>query len=98
MTCRSNKAPIYYMNARFAFKKNKSISERSSWIVSIYNNPAEIMEHDKRTMYRLTNEAYGKNSKAKNKQVIIREVNDVIFLNYSNLTIDEHQRQNKTKV
>ena len=56
------------------------------------------MEHDKRTMHRLTNEAYGKNSKAKNKQVIIREVSDVIFLNYSNLTIDEHQRENKTKV
>ena len=56
------------------------------------------MEHDKRTMYRLTNEAYGKNSKTKNKQVIIREVSDVIFLNYSNLTLDEHQRQNKTKV
>tara|TARA_R110002020_G_scaffold136382_1_gene304161 strand:+ start:922 stop:1164 length:243 start_codon:yes stop_codon:yes gene_type:complete len=80
------------MNARFAFKKNKSISERSSWIVSIYNNAADIMEHDKRTMFRLTSEAYGKNSKAKNKQVIIREVSDVIFLNYSNLTVDEHQR------
>ena len=82
------------MNARFAFKKNKSISERSSWIVSIYNNPAEIMEHDKRTMHRLTSEAYGKNSKAKNKQVIIRKVSDVIFLNYSNLTIDEHKGKN----
>jgi len=86
------------MNARFAFKKNKSISERSLWIVSLYNNPADIMEHDKRTMHRLTREAYGKNSKAKNKQIIIRELSDIIFLNYSNLTVDEHQRQNKTKV
>ena len=86
------------MNARFAFKKNKSISERSSWIVSIYNNAADIMEHDKRTMFRLTNEAYGKNSKAKNKQVIIREITNKIFLNYSNLTIDEHQKTNRTKM
>ena len=88
MTCPSKKASIYYMNARFAFKKNKSISERSSWIVSIYDNATDIMEHDKRTVSRLIREAYGKNSKAKNKHII----------NYSNLSIDEHQRQNKTKM
>lgn len=98
MTCPSKKAPIYYMNARFAFKKNKSISERSSWIVSIYDNATDIMEHDKRTVSRLIREAYGKNSKAKNKHIIIREITNKIFLNYSNLSIDEHQRQNKTKM
>ena len=80
------------MTARIAFKKNKRISERFVWVVSVFDKPHDIMEHDKRTMHRLTNEAYGKNSKAKNKQIIIREVSDVIFLNHSNLTIDEHQR------
>jgi len=98
MTCRSKKAPIYYMNARIAFKKNKSISERSVWIVSIYDNPADIMAHDKKTMGRLITECYGKGSKAKIKQVIIREITSKIFLTNSTLSVDEHQRINKTKV
>ena len=79
------------MNARIAYKKNKSVSERSSWIVSIYDKPFDIMKHDKRTMSRLINEAYGKKSKDQNKEIIIRGVTSKIFLNYSNLTIDEHQ-------
>ena len=86
------------MNARIAYKKNKGVSERLSWIVSMYDNPADIMEHDKRTVFRLTKEAYGKNSKAKNKQIIIREITNKIFLNYSNLTIDEHKKTNRTKM
>jgi len=91
MTCRSSKAPIYYMNAQIAYKKNKIVSERSSWIVSIYDKPYDIMKHDKRTMNRLINEAYGKKSKNKNKEIIIRGITSKLFLNYSNLTLDEHQ-------
>ena len=79
------------MNARIAYKKNKSVSERSSWIVSIYDKPFDIMKHDKRTMSRLINEVYGKKSKDKNKEIIIRGITSKKFINYSNLTIDEHQ-------
>jgi len=79
------------MNARIAYKKNKTVSERSSWIVSIYDKPFDIMKHDKRTMSRLINEVYGKKSKNQNKEIIIRGITSKIFLNYSNLTIDEHQ-------
>lgn len=79
------------MNARIAYKKNKSVSERSSWIVSIYDKPFDIMKHDKRTMIRLINEVYGKKSKDKNKEIIIRGITSKKFINYSNLTIDEHQ-------
>ena len=92
MTSRSKKAPVYYMNARIAFKKNKVVSERLSWIVSVYDNTYDIMKHDKRTINRLLNEVYGKSSKAKNKEIIIREITNKKLLSYSNLTIDEHQK------
>lgn len=98
MTCHSKKAPIYYINARIAFKKRKVISERLSWIVSIYDNPADIMQHDKKAMSRLKSEVYGKSSKSKGGDVIVREIISKQFLNYSNLSIDEHQRSNNTKV
>ena len=80
------------MNARIAYKKNKIVSERSSWIVSIYDNPFDIMKHDKRTIDRLINEVYGKKSKNQNKEIIIRRITSKKLINYSNLTIDEHQR------
>ena len=70
------------MNARIAYKKNKSVSERSSWIVSIYDKPFDIMKHDKRTMSRLINEVYGKKSKDKNKEIIIRGITSKKFINY----------------
>ena len=59
------------MNARIAYKKNKIVSERSSWIVSIYDKPFDIMKHDKRTIDRLINEVYGKKSKNQNKEIIL---------------------------
>jgi hypothetical protein len=83
------------MNARIAFKKKKIVSERSLWIVSIYDKPYDIVRYDKRTTQRLVNEVYGKKSKVAEKGIIIRSITDKIFLNYSNLTKDEHQRQNK---
>ena len=79
------------MNARIAYKKNKIVSERSSWIVSVYDKPFDIMKHDKRTMNRLINEVYGKKSKNLNKEIIIRGITSKLIINYSNLTIDEHQ-------
>ena len=94
MPCHSDKPTIYYMHARIAFKKRKAISERVLWIVSVFDNPADIMAYDSKTMHRLRMECYGKNSKAE-KQIIIREVKDKISLGKSNLTIDEHKKQNK---
>ena len=79
------------MNAQIAFKKNKVVSERLLWVVSIYDTPFDIMKHDKRTMSRLINEVYGKKSKDKNKEIIIRGITSKKLINYSNLTIDEHQ-------
>tara|TARA_B110000503_G_scaffold60922_2_gene96743 strand:- start:1011 stop:1253 length:243 start_codon:yes stop_codon:yes gene_type:complete len=79
------------MNARIAYKKNKIVSERSSWIVSVYDKPFDIMKHDERTMSRLINEVYGKKSKNLNKEIIIRGITSKRIINYSNLTIDEHQ-------
>jgi hypothetical protein len=50
------------------------------------------MKHDKRTIDRLINEVYGKKSKNQNKEIIIRRITSKKLINYSNLTIDEHQR------
>ncbi len=55
------------------------------------------MRYDKKTMSRLRMELYGKNSKA-DKQVIIREIIDKKELSKSQLTLDEHKRQNNVKV
>ena len=93
MTCHS-KAPIYYMNARVAFKKRKVVHERVMWIVSVFDNPADIVTYDIKTMTRLGQELYAKNAKA-DKKIIIREVVDKKKISYSNLSIDEHKRQNK---
>lgn len=56
------------------------------------------MQHDKKAMSRLKSEVYGKSSKSKGGDVIVREIISKQFLNYSNLSIDEHQRSNNTKV
>jgi hypothetical protein len=93
MTCHS-KAPIYYMNARVAFKKRKVVHERVMWIISVFDNPADILNYDVKTMTRLGHELYGKNSKTE-KKIIIREILDKKFISYSNLTQHEHKRQNK---
>ena len=36
--------------------------------------------------------------KAKDKELIVRKVLEVVELNHSNLTIDEHKRQYKNKM
>jgi len=86
------------MHARIAFKKQKRIYERVVWIVSVFDIPADIVKYDKHTMYRLTVEMYGKHSKAKDKSIIIREISDKITLSKSQLTLDEHKRQDKKQV
>jgi len=92
-----SKPYIYLMTARVAFKKRKEAHERVKWIISVFTDPADIMKYDKHTMSRLKTELYGKNSKA-DKQVIIREIIEKKQISKSQLTLDEHKRQNHVKV
>jgi hypothetical protein len=85
------------MTARVAFKKRKAVHERVVWIVSVFDNPNDIRNHDIKTMTRLEQELYGKNAKSE-KQIIIREILDKKLISYSTLTKDEHQQQNKEQV
>lgn len=91
MTSPSEKAQIYYMHARVAFKKRKDVHERVMWIISVHDNPSDIMAYDRGTMNRLRVELYPKT--AKEKQVIVREILDVLPLCKSNLTLEQHIKQ-----
>ena len=96
MTCHSNKPLVKHMCVRVAFKKNKRVHERDVWIVTVFDTPADIMRYSKRAIRQLQEKLFTK--KAKNKELIVRKILEVVELNHSNLTIDEHKRQNKTKV
>lgn len=96
MTSRS-KTPIHYMTARVAFKKRKVVHERVVWIVSVFENPSDIMAYDSKTMHRLGLELYGKNAKSE-KQIIIREILTKKFISNSTLSKDEHKKQNQEKM
>ncbi len=74
MTCHSDKAPIYYMTARVAFKKKKVVHERLVWIVSVFDNPNDIRNYDAKTMSRIEQEFYGKTKAV--RSVMIREIVD----------------------
>jgi len=94
MTCRSDRAPIYHMTARVAFKKRKVVHERVVWIVSVFEDPNDIRMYDQKTMTRLEQQIFGKNSKA-DKHIIIREIVDKKLISHSTLSLDEHKKQNK---
>ena len=89
-----SKVPIYFMTARVAFKKRKVVHERVVWIVSVFDDPNDIRNYDKKTMHRLETELYGKNAKSA-KHVIIREILDKKFISHSTLSLDDHRKQNK---
>jgi len=84
------------MRVRVAFKKNKRVHERDMWIVTVYDTPTDIITYDKRAKSQMQNKIFTK--KAKNKELIIREILEVVELNHSNLTIDEHKRQNNKEM
>ena len=84
------------MRVRVAFKKSKRVHERDMWIVTVFDTPADIMRYSKKAIENMQNEIFGK--KAKNKELIVREILEVKELTHSNLTIDEHKRQNKREV
>jgi|TARA_Y100000289_G_scaffold51556_1_gene52728 hypothetical protein len=81
------------MTARVAFKKKKVVHERVVWIVSVFEDPNDIRNCDRKTMDRLEAELY-KGSKA-DKHIIVREILDKKLISYSNLSIDEHKKQCK---
>jgi|TARA_R100000329_G_C7525706_1_gene185406 hypothetical protein len=85
------------MTARVAFKKRKVVHERVMWVVSVFENPNDIRNYDQKTMTRLEQELFGKNSKS-DKHVIVREILTKKFISNSNLTLDEHKKQNQKQM
>lgn len=81
------------MTARVAFKKAKKVHERVVWIVSVFDEPHDIVSHDRKTMARLELELYGKNYKSK-KHIVVRDVLDKSIVGHSNLNLNEHRKQN----
>ena len=67
--------PIYYMTAKVTTIKNKRPQSRNVWIVSDYDNPIDIMKHDKETMGRLERELF--TAKAKNKTIVIDSITSI---------------------
>ena len=93
MTSPSKGAPIYYMTARVAFKKAKKVHERVVWIVSVFDEPHDIVSYDRKTMARLELELYGKNYKSK-RHIVVRDILDKSVVGHSNLNLNEHRKQN----
>jgi len=84
------------MRVRVAYKLRKHIHERDIWVVTVYNNPSDIMEHGVRERSIIRKEIFTK--KAKNKDFIIRDIMEVVELSQSQLTLDEHKEQYNRKV
>ena len=95
MTCHS-KPMIKHSHVRVAFKKRKVVHERREWIVTVFDTPSDIMRYDNRTMHRLRDKYF--TPKAKNKEVIIREILESVELSQSQVTLDEHKGKNKIKM
>ena len=87
---------IKYLHARVAFKKRKVVHERVEYIVTVFDTPSDIMRYDKRTMNRLRDKYF--TLKAKNKEIIIREILDCVELSRSQITLDEHKGENTIQV
>ena len=64
--------PIYYLQVKIAYKKNKSVIHRDTWVVSIYKTIGDIMNKDKRSMKRLADDVYGSNKKR--EPVVIKKI------------------------
>ena len=87
---------IKYLHARVAFKKRKVVHERVEYIITVFDTPSDIMRYDKRTMHRLRDKYF--TPKAKNKEIIIREILDCVELSRSQITLDEHKGENTIQV
>ena len=80
------------MRVRVAFKISKRIHERDMWIITVFDTPADIMRYAKRAIEQMQQKLFTK--KAKDKELIVRKVLEVVELTHSNLTLDEHKGQN----
>jgi len=87
---------IRHSHVRVAFKKRKVVHERKEWIVTVYDTPSDIMRYDNRSINRLREKYF--TPKAKNKEIIIREILDSVELSRSQITLDEHKRQAEKKM
>jgi|TARA_R100000329_G_scaffold71518_4_gene62357 hypothetical protein len=87
---------IKHSHVRVAFKKRKVVHERREWIVTIYDTPSDIMRYDYKNMNRLRDKYF--TPKAKNKDIIVREILDVVELSRSQITLDEHKREAEKKM
>jgi len=63
------------MTGTATFIKNKNPQTRAIWVVSQYDNPRDIMQRDKHTMYRLEQELL--TPKAKQRTIIINKVENI---------------------
>jgi hypothetical protein len=96
MTCHSDKPIIKHSRVRVAFKKRKVVHEREEWIVTIYDTPADIMRYDYKNMNRFRGKYF--TPKAKNKEIIIREILEVVELSRSQVSLDEHKKEANKKM
>ena len=87
---------IRHSHVRVAFEKRNVVHERREWIVTVYDTPSDIMRYDKRTMNRLRDKYF--TPKAKNKEIIIRKILESVELSRSQITLDEHKRENTVQV
>jgi hypothetical protein len=78
------------MHVRVAFKKRKVVHERCVWIVTVFDTPADIMRYDNRNMHKLKSQYF--TNKAKDKNIVIREILEVVELSRSQVTLDEHKK------
>tara|TARA_Y100000361_G_C11139148_1_gene333959 strand:- start:1004 stop:1297 length:294 start_codon:yes stop_codon:yes gene_type:complete len=96
MACHFKKPMIKHSHVRVAFKKRKVVHERREWIVTIYDTPSDIMRYDYKNMNRLRDKYF--TPKAKNRDIIVREILDAVELSRSQVTLDEHKRQAEKKM
>ena len=82
---------IKHSHVRVAFKKRKVVHERREWIVTVFDTPSDIMRYDKKTMHRLREKYF--TPKAKNKEIIIREILDSVELSRSQITLNDHKKE-----
>lgn len=64
--------PIYYMTAEVIIMQKKRPQTRKVWIVSSHDNPIDIMDKDRKTMFRLEEELF--TAKAKDKTIVIDSI------------------------
>jgi len=87
---------IKHIHVRVAFKKRKVVHERRVWIVTLYDTPADIMRYDYKNINRFKSEFF--TPKAKNKEVIVREILEVVELSRSQIPLNEHKKEANKKM